>query len=138
MYLKEGAGAAMSSFRICSNCYGTQVYPYMGFMIGERYQCQECEEVLVMPIEFENTEDYVKFLKVQSPERYAQIQDELKNTEKESEVSKATTVEEDIEITPNNDGKLSHICNFEGCQKGKRGGTDFCRKHWLEGHDVEF
>ena len=49
----------------------------MGFMTGERYQCQECEEILVMPIEFESTEDYLEFLKVQSPEKFAQIGDEL-------------------------------------------------------------
>ena len=57
----------MSSFRICSNCFGTQIYPYMGFMTGEKYQCQECEEILVMPIEFETIEDYAKFLISISP-----------------------------------------------------------------------
>ena len=55
----------------------------MGFMTGERYQCQECEEILVMPIEFDNTEDYLEFLKVQSPEKFAQIGDELRSVQKE-------------------------------------------------------
>ena len=59
----------------------------MGFMTGERYQCQECEEILVMPIEFESTEDYLEFLKVQSPEKFAQIGDELKSVQKETELS---------------------------------------------------
>ena len=47
-------------------------------MTGERYQCQECEEMLIMPIEFDNIEDYLKFLKVQSPEKFAQVKDEYK------------------------------------------------------------
>ena len=66
-------GTHMASFRICSNCYGVQVYPYMGFMTGQRYQCQECEEIFVMPIEFETTEEYLKFLKVQSPKKFAEL-----------------------------------------------------------------
>ena len=66
-------GARMASFRICSNCYGVQVYPYMGFMTGQRYQCQECEEIFVMPIEFETTEEYLAFLKVQSPKKFAEL-----------------------------------------------------------------
>ena len=127
----------MSSFRICSNCFGTQIYPYMGFMTGEKYQCQECEEILVMPIEFETIEDYAKFLKVQSPEKYAQIKDQLKSTKTDAETQNRVPIDESIESSPNS-GKMSHICIFENCQKGKKGGTDYCRKHWLEGHDVEF
>jgi hypothetical protein len=49
----------------------------MGFMTGDRYQCQDCEEILIMPLEFENIEDYLEFLKVQSPEKFAKIQEEL-------------------------------------------------------------
>ena len=130
-------GPLMPSFRICSNCYGPQVYPYMGFMTGERYQCQECEEILVMPVEFENIEDYVEFLKVQSPERFAQMKGELNSVEKESDVPKTPQDVETIEFSSNNQ-KLSHICIFESCKKGKKGGTDYCRKHWRDGHDVEF
>lgn len=47
-------------------------------MTGERYQCQDCEEILVLPIEFDNIEDYLEFLKVQNPEKYAEIAKELK------------------------------------------------------------
>tara|TARA_X000001036_G_C20278148_1_gene643241 strand:- start:47 stop:475 length:429 start_codon:yes stop_codon:yes gene_type:complete len=137
VYRKEGIGAGMSSFRICSNCYGTRVYPWMGFMTGERYQCQDCEEILVMLLEFDTTEEYVNFLKVQSPEKFAQIEAEFKSAEKESETSNNNSEEETIESSQKS-GKLSHICIFENCQKGKRGGTDYCRKHWREGHDVEF
>ncbi len=46
-------------------------------MTGERYQCQDCEEVLIFPLEFENIEDYLEFLKVQSPEKFAEIKNEL-------------------------------------------------------------
>jgi len=127
----------MPSFRICSSCFGYRVYPYMGFMTGERYQCQECEEILVMPIEFESTEDYLEFLKVQSPEKFAQIGDELKSVQKETGEPKTILEDEMIESSTNN-VKLSHLCIFEGCQKGKKGGTDYCRKHWLDGNDLEF
>ena len=74
-------GARMASFRICSNCYGVQVYPYMGFMTGQRYQCQECEEIFVMPIEFETTEEYLAFLKVQSPKKFAELKAVLERKE---------------------------------------------------------
>jgi hypothetical protein len=108
----------------------------MGFMTGERYQCQDCEEILIMPLEFDSTENYVEFLKVQSPEKFAQIEDELKSAEKEPEVPEYTQKDETFELSPNE--KMSHICIFESCQKGKKGGTDYCRKHWREGQDLEF
>lgn len=136
-YFNKTIGAQMSSFRICSNCFGSQVYPYMGFMTGERYQCQDCEEILVMPIEFDSTEDYLEFLKVQSPEKFAEVEGEFKGAEKEPEVPKNTQNDESFELSPGNE-KLSHICIFESCQKGKKGGTDYCREHWREGHDLEF
>jgi len=71
----------MASFRICSNCFGVQVYPYMGFMTGQRYQCQECEEIFVMPIEFETTEEYLEFLKVQSPKKFAELKAVLEQSD---------------------------------------------------------
>ena len=46
------------SFRVCINCYGIRVYPYMGFMVGQRYQCQDCQEQMVIPLEFDTREDY--------------------------------------------------------------------------------
>ena len=106
-------------------------------MTGERYQCQECEEIIIMVIEFDTIEDYLEFLKVQSPEKFAQIGDELKSVQKETEGPKTIPVDEVIKSSLNN-GKLSHLCIFEGCQKGKKGGTDYCRKHWLDGNDLEF
>ena len=50
------------SFRVCINCHGIRVYPYMGFMVGQRYQCQDCQELMVIPLEFEHQEDYDAYL----------------------------------------------------------------------------
>ena len=36
--------------------------PHMGFMVGQRYQCQDCEELMVIPLEFDTQEDYEVFL----------------------------------------------------------------------------
>ena len=49
------------SFRVCNNCYGIRVYPYMGFMVGQQYECQDCGERMVIPLEFENESDYRAF-----------------------------------------------------------------------------
>tara|TARA_B100000963_G_scaffold3611_1_gene2792 strand:+ start:49 stop:240 length:192 start_codon:yes stop_codon:yes gene_type:complete len=49
------------SFRVCIACYGIRVYPYMGFMVGQRYQCQDCQELMVIPLEFDEEEDYRAF-----------------------------------------------------------------------------
>jgi hypothetical protein len=35
----------------------------MGFMVGQRYQCQDCQEMMVIPLEFDTQEDYESFLK---------------------------------------------------------------------------
>ena len=32
-------------------------------MVGQRYQCQDCQEQMVIPIEFDTQEDYEAFLK---------------------------------------------------------------------------
>lgn len=122
------AGTNVSSFRICTNCYGSRVYPWMGFMTGDRYQCQDCEEIIIMPLEFDNDEDYLEFLKVQMPEKFAQIKDEFKSVEKEPEVPTSVPLDEVFELSSSS-GKLSHICIFEDCTRGKKGGTDYCRKH---------
>lgn len=50
------------SFRVCINCHGIRVYPYMGFMVGQRFQCQDCQELMVIPLEFERQEDYETYL----------------------------------------------------------------------------
>ena len=50
------------SFRICSFCQSLRIYPYMGFMTGPQYQCQECGEISPFVIEFENETEYKNFL----------------------------------------------------------------------------
>ena len=56
-------GEPHMSFRVCIACYGIRVYPYVGFMTGQRYQCQDCLELMVIPIEFDNEDDYRDFVK---------------------------------------------------------------------------
>lgn len=54
--------APIMSFRVCIACHGIRVYPYVGFMTGQRYQCQDCLELMVMPLEFDLEEDYRAFV----------------------------------------------------------------------------
>jgi len=49
------------SFRVCTNCHGIRVYPYMGFMVGQQFECQDCQERMVIPLEFDNEADYRAF-----------------------------------------------------------------------------
>jgi len=37
----------------------------MGFMVGQRYQCQDCLELMVLPLEFESQDDYSSFIEQQ-------------------------------------------------------------------------
>ena len=55
-------GENQMSFRVCIACYGIRVYPYVGFMTGQRYQCQDCLELMVIPIEFDEEKDYRDFV----------------------------------------------------------------------------
>jgi len=34
----------------------------MGFMVGQRFQCQDCSEIMVIPLEFDDQEGYEAFL----------------------------------------------------------------------------
>lgn len=54
--------APVLSFRVCIACHGIRVYPYVGFMTGQRYQCQDCLELMVIPLEFDLEEDYRAFV----------------------------------------------------------------------------
>ena len=54
-------GGVSVSFRVCINCYGIRVYPYMGFMVGQQYECQDCGERMVIPLEFDNEAEYKAF-----------------------------------------------------------------------------
>tara|TARA_X000001036_G_scaffold96126_1_gene88868 strand:+ start:456 stop:572 length:117 start_codon:yes stop_codon:yes gene_type:complete len=38
-------------------------------MTGQRYQCQDCDEIMVIPLEFDNEADYKAFLEAVSDDR---------------------------------------------------------------------
>jgi hypothetical protein len=38
-------------------------------MTGQRYQCQDCDEIMVIPLEFENESDYREYLSIVSEEQ---------------------------------------------------------------------
>ena len=50
------------SFRACMFCHSIRVYPYLGFMTGQQYQCQDCEEISPLVLEFDTEEDFTHFL----------------------------------------------------------------------------
>lgn len=58
---RNESGVSRMSFRVCIACYGIRVYPYMGFMVGQQYECQDCQERMVVPLEFDTEEDYRAF-----------------------------------------------------------------------------
>ena len=35
--------------------------PYMGFMVGQQYECQDCGERMVIPLEFDSENEYRAF-----------------------------------------------------------------------------
>ena len=56
------------SFRICAFCFSIRVYPYLGFMTGQQYQCQDCKEISPLVIEFDNEEEFTEFMASQESE----------------------------------------------------------------------
>ena len=50
------------SFRACMFCHSIRVYPYLGFMTGQQYQCQDCEEISPLVLEFDTEDDFTHFL----------------------------------------------------------------------------
>ena len=54
------------SFVACSTCLSIRVYPYMGFMTGQQYQCQDCETISPIVIEFGTEEDFNAFRKARA------------------------------------------------------------------------
>ncbi|MAY04690.1 MAG: hypothetical protein CMB25_03685 [Euryarchaeota archaeon] len=49
------------AFIACIHCLSVRVYPYMGFMTGQQYQCQDCESISPIIIEFDSEEDRLAF-----------------------------------------------------------------------------
>jgi len=39
----------------------------MGFMTGQRFECQDCDEIMVIPLEFDTQEDYQEYLRGVAP-----------------------------------------------------------------------
>lgn len=46
------------SFKACPQCMSIRIYPYMGFMTGQQYQCQDCENISPIILEFDTEEAY--------------------------------------------------------------------------------
>ena len=58
---KSRRGAFNCRFACASPATAFVFTPYMGFMVGQRYQCQDCQELMVIPLEFDEEEDYRAF-----------------------------------------------------------------------------
>ena len=69
------------SFRVCIACYGIRVYPYMGFMVGQQFECQDCQERMVVPLEFDNEDDYRAFRDEMLGETKAPLKSERPSSE---------------------------------------------------------
>ena len=50
------------AFMACSTCLSIRIYPYMGFMTGQQYHCQDCETISQIVIEFDTEDDCNSFV----------------------------------------------------------------------------
>ncbi len=44
------------TYRACGNCFSMEVYPYLGFETGRKYQCKSCGVITPFVVEFETLE----------------------------------------------------------------------------------
>ncbi|MEC7364576.1 MAG: hypothetical protein VYC73_00900 [Candidatus Thermoplasmatota archaeon] len=44
------------TYRACGNCFSMDVYPYLGFETGRKYQCKACGTISPLVVEFETLE----------------------------------------------------------------------------------
>ena len=44
------------TYRACGNCFSMDVYPYLGFETGRKYQCKTCGTISPFVVEFETIE----------------------------------------------------------------------------------
>ena len=44
------------TYRACGNCFSMDVYPYLGFETGRKYQCKACGTISPFVVEFETIE----------------------------------------------------------------------------------
>ena len=56
------------AFRACPSCLSLSIYPWMGFTTGQRYRCQNCEEISVLVLEFDEEEAFLAFLEAERKE----------------------------------------------------------------------
>ena len=47
------------AFLACPHCLSLSIYPWMGFTTGQRYRCQNCEEISVFVLEFDEEEAFL-------------------------------------------------------------------------------
>jgi hypothetical protein len=58
MTIKRTCIRLTMAFKACPNCMSIRIYPYMGFMTGQQYQCQDCENISPIILEFDTEEAY--------------------------------------------------------------------------------
>ena len=44
------------TYRACGSCFSMDVYPYLGFETGRKYQCKACGMISPFVVEFETLE----------------------------------------------------------------------------------
>ena len=44
------------TYRACGSCFSMDVYPYLGFETGRKYQCKTCGTISPLVVEFETIE----------------------------------------------------------------------------------
>ena len=44
------------TYRACGSCFSMDVYPYLGFETGRKYQCKTCGTISPFVVEFETVE----------------------------------------------------------------------------------
>ena len=56
--IKRILPAITMAFKACPVCMSIRIYPYMGFMTGQQYQCQDCQNISPIILEFDTEEAY--------------------------------------------------------------------------------
>ena len=44
------------TYRACGSCFSMEVYPYLGFETGRKYECKSCGMISPFVVEFESIE----------------------------------------------------------------------------------
>ena len=48
--------SVIMTYRACGSCFSMDVYPYLGFETGRKYQCKTCGTISPFVVEFETVE----------------------------------------------------------------------------------